>query len=311
MAGAAPTPITSLSVVIPTIGRARLAAVVDAALADPATTEVVVVADRDRPSVERVLAAADLADEPRVVLVDGAGRGPAAARQTGIVASHGDVVVLLDDDVVPEPGSVTAHRAAHAMSARAVVVGPMPVAPSLCAQDAVARIYANDYDAEWTEHVADPSSVLRDLWGGNVSLRRSDALDVPQVGDLGDLRNREDQEWGLRAARAGMNGAVAPRAAAVHWHERDAAALLAVAEGQVRVGRVLSARYEELPPVPAPGAGLPRAVRAVVELGQVPVIGGVVRRVTIGAARRFGDGPPTRWRTGLLVVARTMVQRAA
>src|SRR4051812_7231764 len=311
MAGAGPTPITSVSVGIPTLGPARLAAVVEAALADPATSEVLVVADRDRPAVERVLATAGLADDPRVVLVDGAGRGPAAARQTGIVASHGDVVVLLDDDVVPEPGSVTAHRAAHAMSARAVVVGPMPVAPSLCAQDAVARIYANDYDAEWTEHVADPSSVLRDLWGGNVSLRRSDALDVPQVGDLGDLRNREDQEWGLRAARAGMTGAVAPHAAAVHWHDGHVVAVLDAAADQVRTGRLLRDRYPELGADGDPGAGLPRPARMVVDLTGIRVIGGVVRRVVVGFARWTGDGPPARWRVALVVVARAVVQRAS
>jgi hypothetical protein len=229
----------------------------------------------------------------------------------GIVAARGDLVVLLDDDVVPEPGLVTAHRAAHADRARAVVVGPMPVAPSLRREDAVAHIYANDYDAEWSGLVADPTGVLRDLWGGNISLRRTDALAVPQVGELGDLRNREDQEWGLRAARAGMTGAVEPGARAVHWHERSAASLLEVAAGQGRAGRTLTARYPELPPVPDPAAGLARPVRAVVGVAAAPVLGPAVRRATTAAARRFGDGAPSRWRVGLLVVARTMAQRAA
>ena len=258
MAGGIPEAIGSVSVVVPTIGRARLAAVVTAALADPATTEVVVVADRDRARVDEVLAGARLNGHGRVVVVPGAGRGPAAARQAGITRARGDLILLLDDDVVPGPGLVAAHRAAHGDGARLIVVGPMPVATELRAASAIAHVYANDYEAEWAGLVVDPATVLHDLWGGNVSIRRADGLAVPPVGDLGDLRHREDQEWGLRAARAGMAGAVAPRAAAVHWHEGRVASLLDAAADQARTGRLLDARYPEFGVDGDPGAGLPR-----------------------------------------------------
>src|SRR5690349_14526465 len=114
MPGGMPEPIATVSVVVPTIGRARLAEVVAATLADPTATEVVVVADRDRHRVDAVLAGAGLGDDSRVVVVAGPGRGPAAARQTGIDRARGDLVLLLDDDVVPGPGLLTAHRDAHA-----------------------------------------------------------------------------------------------------------------------------------------------------------------------------------------------------
>src|SRR5438034_117709 len=94
---------TTVSVVVPTIGRARLADLVGAVLADDATTEVVVVADRDRAVVEAMVAPVARSRAP-VVVVDGPGRGPAAARQAGVEHATGDVVVLLDDDVVPVPG---------------------------------------------------------------------------------------------------------------------------------------------------------------------------------------------------------------
>src|SRR5690349_12000823 len=109
------------SVVVPTIGRARLAAVVQGALADPATDEIVVVADRDRAAVDAIVSAA-AAGDPRVLVVTGPGRGPAAAREVGVEHARGDLVVLLDDDVVPAPGLVTAHRRAHSERPRAVVV---------------------------------------------------------------------------------------------------------------------------------------------------------------------------------------------
>jgi hypothetical protein len=70
-------------------------------------------------------------------------------------------------------------------------------------------------------------------------------------------------------------------------------------------------RYPEIVAGAAPGDGLPRPARALVDLADGRVFGGVIRRATVGAARRFGDGPPARWRVGLLVVARAMVQRVA
>src|SRR6478672_1663466 len=263
--GGEPETVGSVSVVVPTIGRARLADLVAAVLADDATTEVVVVADRDRDAVEAVLAPIPPGGAP-VRVIDGPGRGPAAARQRGVEHASGDIVVLLDDDVVPAPGLVGAHRAAHAGTSRRMVVGPMPVAAELRATSVTAHLYANDYDAEWSRHVADPAGVGRDLWGGNVSVRRADAIAVPPVDVLGDLRNREDQEWGLRLTRDGVVGAIAPAALAVHWHDATAAGLLVAAADQVRTRRLLSARYPELPAAGDPAAGLPRAARVVVDL---------------------------------------------
>jgi GT2 family glycosyltransferase len=303
--------IESVSVVVPTIGRTRLADVVAASLVEAATTEVVVVADRNRGDVDAVLAGRGLDRDARVVVVDGPGRGSASARQCGIERARGDLVVLLDDDVVPESGLVSSHRAAHAGRTATIVAGPMPVAPELDGTRAVARIYANDYAGEWSNFLRDERLILLSLWGGNLSVRRRDALAVPQAGEAGDLIHREDQEWGLRAARAGMTGALAPAAVAVHWHDGTAAALLDSAIIQVRIGRGLARRYPELGPDSDPRSGLPTAARRLVDLAGSPVVGGPLRRATVAVARRLGDGPPTRWRLGLLVIARAMVQRAA
>ncbi len=54
--------------------------------------------------------------------------GASAARQAGVEAASGEVVVLLDDDVVAEPGLVTGHARAHADRDGVVVVGYAPVA---------------------------------------------------------------------------------------------------------------------------------------------------------------------------------------
>jgi hypothetical protein len=301
----------TISVVVPSIGRPRLRDVLRALRSDPDVDEIVVVADRQRGAVDAIVQATETPGGPSVLVVDGPGRGPAAARQRGIERASGELLVLLDDDVVPCPGLAGAHRAAHAVADRRVVVGPMPVATELCASSAVARLYANDYDAEWNRHLLRPDGVMLDLWGGNVSVRRADALSVPQVGPLGNLRNREDQEWGLRARAAGLTGGVAPDALAAHWHEGTAAGLLDAAADQARTGRRLDAAHPERAPDGDPRAVLPAPARIVVALAETPGLGRAVGASVVAAARRLGDGPPERWRLALLVVARVIVQRAA
>jgi glycosyltransferase involved in cell wall biosynthesis len=85
---------TSVSIVIPTLGRPSLAVVL-AALAPCDAAEIVVVDDRvdwTRPL-----------DVPIGKVITGAAAGPAAARNVGWRAARHEWVVFLDDDVVPDP----------------------------------------------------------------------------------------------------------------------------------------------------------------------------------------------------------------
>ncbi|HEX6873094.1 MAG TPA: glycosyltransferase [Micromonosporaceae bacterium] len=92
----------SYAVVIPTVGRESLPALL-AALAEgpgPLPDQIVVVNDRsDQP-----IAASPPEPVAGVLKVlDGPGRGPAAARNVGWRVTRSDWVVFLDDDVVPGP----------------------------------------------------------------------------------------------------------------------------------------------------------------------------------------------------------------
>ena len=89
------------SVVVPTIGRPSLAALLGA-LADgsgPAPVEVVVVDDRRTPARPLELDRQGL----RLRVVASGGRGPAAARNVGWQTTSTPWVAFLDDDVVPGP----------------------------------------------------------------------------------------------------------------------------------------------------------------------------------------------------------------
>ena len=103
-----------LSVVIPTYRRPDLLRRCLASLAgqdaDPGRFEIVVVDDGSGDETGAVLATS-----PGVLaLAQPANAGPAAARNRGIHAARGRLVLFLDDDIAAAPDLVTTHLALHA-----------------------------------------------------------------------------------------------------------------------------------------------------------------------------------------------------
>jgi hypothetical protein len=88
-------------VVVPTVGRPQLTALLDAldAAAGPGPARILVVDDRRRPDGPLPLGRHTGAVE----VLRGPGRGPAAARNVGWRASSASWIAFLDDDVVPGP----------------------------------------------------------------------------------------------------------------------------------------------------------------------------------------------------------------
>lgn len=292
-------PLPSVSVVVPTYRRrANLPAVLAPLLADPATHEVVVVVDGcDDGSIELLRELAE--SHPTLQPVWTENRGGAAARQTGIDLSTGDVVLLLDDDVVADPGLVSGHARHHQRADDLVVLGYMPTRPPAPGARGAfpTRLYAQEYESVCQAYRDDPRAVLLRLWGGNVSARRANLARVPYESGEFSRTNHSDRDFGLRCLKAGLTGVFDPSLTSTHEHVRPLAAFLRDARRQGAGRALVHAAHEDvLGPLALEETvqGLPRPVRALVRLDRYRPVAAVMGGALLTTARlasRTGPEP--------------------
>ena len=280
-----------VSVVIPTRHRAeQLGEVVAPLLGDHATHEVVFVVDGPDLATTAVLSAAGR-DEPRIRIVEIPQSGSARARQAGVEAATGDVVLLLDDDVRPGAGLVSGHARHHRRStAPLLVAGYMPTPPSAPGVEAYGLgAYARSYEEHCDRYEADPTAILRHLWAGNLSVRRADALTVGLASPTfpGDLLHN-DRDFGLRWWAHGYDATFDRSLLAVHRYQRTLERYVADGWRQGQGWWQLQVLHGELighPPArpPAPGGALRRGL---LWARGIPRVGDLVPRAGISAVRR-------------------------
>lgn len=283
MVGALPT----VSVLVPTYRYAsKIGRTVRALLADPSATEVVVVVDGCRDGSLEVLEALRREDG-RVVPVFVAHAGKSAALSAGLSLVSGEVALLLDQDVVAGPGLVTDHARHHRDAANLVVVGYMPTVPDPGEGDValLGALYAEEYERHCRRYEAEPTMVLRQLWGGNVSIRtehcRRVGLDFRYFG-------HEDQELGIRCLEAGLVGRFDRSLHAEHRHGRDAASFVWYSKMQgASRWQLHRAHPEVLGPFEPDSVldGMPTAARAAAKVLTMAGLGGE----SAAAAARLGD----------------------
>lgn len=219
----------SVSVVIPTRNRrARLAGLIDRLLADPGDHEIVVVDDGSTDGTAEMLA--EYARRtPRVVPVAGPSTGSSGARRAGVERASGEILVLLDDDVMPDPGLVSAHAAHHAGTDDLLVLGYMPTTvPDPLPRGAFATLlYAQEYEKSCLGYAADPDLVLTALWLGNVSIPRRRFLEAFESGRMPTFTYRhEDRILGLVLRDLGVRGVFDRSIVGHHVHSRPLEAFL-------------------------------------------------------------------------------------
>lgn len=298
-----PSRLPSVSVLIPTFRYAsKISRTVRAVLADPAATEVIVVVDGCRDGSLEVVN--DLrAQDDRVVPVFVEHGGKSAALAAGLTAARGEVCLLLDQDVLAGPGLVTGHARHHLWADHLVVVGYMPTVGDAVEREVplLSALYAHEYESHCETFEADPGTVLRELWGGNVSIRTADCRHVGV-----DFRyfGHEDKEFGIRCLEAGLTGRFDRSLYAQHRHSRDATSFLWYSKMQGASRWLL---HRDHPGVLGPFhpdlvlGGMPPMARALAHLLATPAVGERSAVLTV----RLGDlAAGAGWRGGQVLAYR-------
>ena len=174
---------------------------------DDSDFDVIVVDDGsdEPPTLDGVLGGVDLE------VVRQSNAGPSAARHAGVSRATGDLIIVVDDDMIVPPGFVAAHRRRHEAGCdvaigRYTVIGEGTDLLSFQMNTIAAYLDACEAD--------DANIIPGRLSTGNVSFRRSL---YERVGgfDL-SLRRCEDRELGLRFADAGASFGFAHGADTLH-----------------------------------------------------------------------------------------------
>lgn len=216
-----------LSVIIPTYNRlARLQRVLDALekqTASLAGTEVIVVSDGSHDGTNEWLqarAAGAPGNPVHVVPVIQQNEGVAAARNAGIACATGDVVLFIDDDVVPAPQLIAEHLATHAAEGEGVVVlGPM-LTPSefdmqpwvRWEQAMLVKQYTDMVEGRW-------KPTPRQFYTGNTSLARRYLVEAGGFDPA--FRRAEDVELAYRLGARGLRFVFNANAVGYHYAERS------------------------------------------------------------------------------------------
>lgn len=235
-----------LSIVIPTFNRcAGLRATLDGLARQDyphAHFEVLVVSDGATDGTNEFVRGYVSHVPYKLTLLTQGNAGPARARNRGIEAAQGEVVVFLDDDVEPGAGFLSAHARHHAARANTIVIGPLSPDPALAGQEPpwigwehamLQKQYLGWATGVFSEVTA------HNFYSGNASVRRAQLLAVGGYDET--FTRQEDVEMACRLARRFQPEFVFdPQAAAAHRPRRTWASWLAVpfAYGRLDVVRV-------------------------------------------------------------------------
>jgi len=206
----------SLSLIVPTHNRrdllARLLTGIERQYGRGTEFEVVIAVDGSTDGTDEMLAGLRTAFPLRVVS-HGHG-GAAAARNAAIAAASGDVLLFVDDDVIPQDGLLERHLRVHSQDPLAAVAGRMAPPPDhalpvwLAWEAAVierhyARIEAGLVAPSW-----------REFWTSNASVRREHALAVGGFDKR--FKREEDVDFGYRLSTLGLRFYFLPDAVIHH-----------------------------------------------------------------------------------------------
>lgn len=210
-----------ITVIVPTFNRVdRLQRVLQGLANQTVPTgsaEVIVVSDGSTDGTDDFMSGDEL--PVPVVYVRQPNSGPGAARNRGIERASAELVLFLDDDVVPAPELLEQHLDAQAANPGCVVVGPMLNPPdhpmSVWVQWEQTMLYKQYTDMDAGRY----SATARQFYTGNASVPRVhlEACD----GFDESLRRAEDVELAFRLDDLNIGFRYQRDARAFHYAERS------------------------------------------------------------------------------------------
>ncbi len=283
----------AVSVVIPTFNRGDLLRrVIDSVLQDPGAIEVVVVvdgsSDRSIELLERLSRS-----QPRVKPLFMEHRGLNAAVQAGVGHATSEIVLILDDDLEATPGLVSAHARHHQSAPNLVVVGYSPVvAPAASSEMVVtASIYGEAYERSCRSFEKRPETILLQLYGGHMSIRRSVCLRTGVDSKDFQEHYHPDREFGIRCLKAGLVGRFDRSLLARHHYSRSLSEFRRDARSQGAATVVIHRLHSDvLGPVDRDSSvvGAPAAARWVIRLSRFRLLHHVTSAALAACVRVLG-----------------------
>lgn len=142
--------------------------------------------------------------------------GRAMARNAGIAAARGDIILFNDSDIIASPDLLATHLQRHRGEQHIAAVGCEVQVKSL-------DDYADKRDHPERRYPLHPPSRKRLSWlyflTGNASVRREDLMRVGGFDESFTGYGHEDLELGYRLQKAGVTIVYEPRAVNYHWQD--------------------------------------------------------------------------------------------
>jgi glycosyltransferase involved in cell wall biosynthesis len=207
-----------ISVVIPTYNRLdTLRHVIPSLLRQDLRAEryEVIVADSNSNDGTSEFLAEVTAQDPRLRHLPGPYTGRAMARNAGIAAARGEIVLFTDADIIASGDLLSQHLRRHREREDIAVVGMELQVSSLADYERLARRPSE-------RRPLHPAGRKRLSWlyflTGNASVRRRDLDRVGAFDENFTGYGHEDLELGYRLQAAGLTLVYEPRAVDYHWH---------------------------------------------------------------------------------------------
>ena len=210
-----------ISVVIPSYNRrASVCALVAALMAQHQphiATEIIVVLDGSTDGSADALAQLTPPAGMTLRVYTQPNQGPGIARNTGWRHARGEIVLFLDDDVLPGARLLAAHLEAHHKTGADAILGRIETHAADWVSDAIAQGVLEFYSARHRRLVVDSVAITAvDVATGNLSVQQSRLLEVGGFDESFTRYGSEDIDLGQRLLEVGATFAYAPNAVVTH-----------------------------------------------------------------------------------------------